>query len=384
MRIDFREERKWKMVLAFNLSTSVLEWHAANSLEERLGKGICVRWKPSLTKVDDELPEDADEAEAEVEVEAEPADIDVEAPKTSLLGVDYGSDDDDDEDEADKDSQNIADPLEPTAVIEDALDGAAAQRAHNNSSGQTTIEPKTEDFDDPSVLIDKNNADMQVSPPDNSTAMLVDEEDDTKGLKSSSSDPILGSKPTPGSSNDDVEPATFPTKLSTKANAYAPLRERVAYSEETKLFLVSDDLATFKLELPSDNLRGSELHPDLNSIFPDLQPLALLDIPPIVSSSVPEGKRRSEKRSDRDDPAKRSEDTTYAKLFSIGEFMFSKPTLLGPLQPSKNWKNGRWATFEDSAGAEVDSGVRVSDEGLNGEHSFSVIEKYFLIPFRIV
>ena len=45
MRTDFREERKWKVALAYNLSTAVLEWHAAGSLEERIRSKICVLWK---------------------------------------------------------------------------------------------------------------------------------------------------------------------------------------------------------------------------------------------------------------------------------------------------------------------------------------------------
>lgn len=385
MRIDFREERKWKMALAFNLSTAVLEWHAASTLEERLEKGICVRWTPSLSRVDDvlaeELLDEADPDSGDMDVdEPQPSEA---TPKTSLLGVDYGSDDDDDDDEGDKDSQNVPDPLAPTAMIEDALDGAALQRA-DDSDSLPAIQPKTEDFDDPSLLNDNSNANVVAPPPENSDTMLVDEKDANSGLKTSSSDPVLGSKPTPTSSNDDVESVPLPMKISTKVNMYAPLRERVAYSDETKLFLDSDDLAAFKLELPSENLTGSELHPDLSSIFPDLQPLGILDIPPIVTPSAPDGKRRSEKRSDRDDPTKRAEDTTYAKLFPIGEFMFSKPTLLGPLQPSKNWRNGRWAAFEDSAGAEADSGVRVSDDGLNGK-LYSFLDCYIgFISFRIV
>ena len=45
MRIDFREERKWKIALAYNLAHAVMEWHEAGSLQERVRRGICVLWK---------------------------------------------------------------------------------------------------------------------------------------------------------------------------------------------------------------------------------------------------------------------------------------------------------------------------------------------------
>ncbi|OBZ75889.1 hypothetical protein A0H81_04110 [Grifola frondosa] len=46
MRIDFREERKWKTALAYNLAHAVIDWHEAGTLEERVHRGICVLWKP--------------------------------------------------------------------------------------------------------------------------------------------------------------------------------------------------------------------------------------------------------------------------------------------------------------------------------------------------
>ena len=35
MRIDFREERKWKIALAHNLAHAVMAWHSAGSKAER-------------------------------------------------------------------------------------------------------------------------------------------------------------------------------------------------------------------------------------------------------------------------------------------------------------------------------------------------------------
>ena len=45
MQVDFREERRWKMALAYELALEVQEWHAAGSYEERIRLGICARWR---------------------------------------------------------------------------------------------------------------------------------------------------------------------------------------------------------------------------------------------------------------------------------------------------------------------------------------------------
>ena len=87
MRIDFREERKWKLALAYHLSTAVLEWHALRTWDERVSHGVCVKWKPiPLTDTSNEELQETD---------LEPASDDgakagIPEPN-SLLGVDYGS-----------------------------------------------------------------------------------------------------------------------------------------------------------------------------------------------------------------------------------------------------------------------------------------------------
>ena len=55
MRIDFREERKWKLALAYNLAKAVVEWHEAGTKEEREKRGICLNWrKPKPTEETEE------------------------------------------------------------------------------------------------------------------------------------------------------------------------------------------------------------------------------------------------------------------------------------------------------------------------------------------
>ena len=51
MRVDFREERRWKIALAFSLAHAVMAWHEAGSLEERVNRGICVIFDLNHQKV---------------------------------------------------------------------------------------------------------------------------------------------------------------------------------------------------------------------------------------------------------------------------------------------------------------------------------------------
>lgn len=367
MRIDFREERKWKTTLAYNISTAVLEWHAAGTLEARISLGICVYWKRPRVEVDESLEFEENLIEDEnMEVEA-----DESQQNTVLLGVDYGSDEDDEDDEPDGATQSVNDSLAPSTLIQDALD-------HNNEpipekSDTQEIQPKTEQVDDTTTILRNNDESMDVDSKsldlENNPTKLLSAVN-SSGLKITSADPILGSKPTPSSSNGDTEPSAGPLKPSSKVNAYAPFRELVAYSDSDKLFLDWDDLEIPQAEISASNIPSdaSIPPPDLAAIFPDLPTLTLLDISPVVQSHPLDGKKRSDKRSsDRDDPSKRSEDITYMRLFPAGEFMFTKPTLLGPLRPSKNWKNGQWLPIDEgTATSDTETPAKIPDESTSG------------------
>ena len=332
MRTDFREERRWKMALAYNLSTAVLEWHAAGTPEQRLRVGICVKWQASYFR------DDADGVSEEMNLdESHQGQL-----NSSLLGVDYGSEDDD-EDEQDK----VIDALEPVTLIKDSLDTA------------NELRPKDEEIDDQSalrlihdVVLDSAEADQLM--PATEGGHLGDV---ATYLRPTSTNPILCSKSSSQSANGDGDAQITSAKLS--KSVLAPLREQIAYSKGTQLFTDFDrdiDISTVLQD------KGLNVHLDLTTLFPDLQPLGLLDVHP---GPVPnEGKN---KRMDKDDPNKRIEDTTYTKLYPTGRFMYTKPTLLGPLQPSKRWKNGRWLSMEEASVAPDDGSGRIPDDSSNGD-----------------
>ncbi|KAJ7261307.1 hypothetical protein B0H12DRAFT_1106198 [Mycena haematopus] len=367
MRIDFREERKWKLALAYNLSTAVLEWHSFNTLAERVANGICVGWKrPRADVIQEELMLDEDILPLEqpsMDVEDRPGPSTSSARPTSLLAVDYGSDDDDDEEQ---EKQSVMDALEPSSVLEDALD--VAEKGPDTvatDSGFCDVEFKRgEDSEEPPSALSDATSKMDVDDEDDTELAEAGKPDDAEDknpgeqgkpaeLKDSSGDPMLSQADSMASmSGVSVAPGT---KAPAQPNIYTPLREYLAYSDSTKLFF---DLNDFDRVVSStEELSADPAFPptDLSEIFPDLPPLGMLDVaPPAVNA--PEGKtKKSEKRVDRDDPNKRIEDTMYTKLFPTGKFMYTKPTLLGPLQPAKRWKNGRWLNADDCPASDSDT-----------------------------
>ncbi|KAF9532304.1 hypothetical protein CPB83DRAFT_807585 [Crepidotus variabilis] len=344
MRTDFREERRWKLALAYNLSTAVLEWHFLKTREDREKAGIIVKWK-QLRVIS--LKESTGELSMDMSSDDLPA---TTTTKTTaqLLGVDYGSDEEEDEPE---NQQDILDSLTPSAAVQDVLEAASE------------IQPKHEDVEDSSALqlmqvadtLDATNEETQDSRP---------EDDMQKALKSNSDNPLLsGSKSSSQSVNGDSEPVT-PMSKKVGKSALNPVRERIVYSDD--LFL---DIGT---ELQNLNIKSKSNDPDVQSIldvqllFPDLQPFGILDVspgPPLFTTE--EKKKKSEKKSDREDPAKRLEDTTYTKLHPTGRFMQSKPTLIGPLQPAKRFHDGKWLPI-DPQPVTADLDAKISEDISNG------------------
>ncbi|KAG0706394.1 hypothetical protein DFH29DRAFT_171526 [Suillus ampliporus] len=324
MRVDFREERRWKYVLAFNLSSAVLEWHEAGSREERLRLGICVLWK---------RPRSSEDAATE--------DVDMESRPEHNGYTPMVDESDGDEEEGETEQREIVDALESRNALEEALDGTGSNESTDSSQHQTPgpdhVQPKVEDLDDSSALQDSNAMNVDTQQDDQAKV----ESDDQTGLKAHSTDPNLGSQQ---NTQSDAAPAGSSSKTS-KASLYAPLREQIAYSDERKLFLDDDDLnlvrALSDLTTDDSGIQPSLPIADLSDIFPDLQPLGM---PDVVSGSN-EGKKKDKKSEDN----RRVEDSGFTKMAPLGRFMHCKPTLLGPLQPAKRWQNGEWMFAEEAA-----------------------------------
>jgi chromatin modification-related protein VID21 len=304
-------------------------------LEERVLRGICVLWTPSHVE-SDKQDQDVQGSEESHETTV-PQELQLAGHTAgALLGVDLGLD------AEEIDQPSVVDVLQPQAMLEDTLE--VPSQGESPTDQEVSIKLKTEEIDDAFALQGTDELINQSV----ASAEGKDSKANITGLKSTSRNPILGTKANSNSSsnNGDSDTPATSTRSSLK-QVYSPLRERLMESEIDQLFLDLDD---FHITLPSENQDDSMelgLPPaDLSIIFPELQTLSLSDI---VTPSIPvsEGKKKAEKRSDRDDPSKRTEDTTYTKLFPIGQFMHTKPTLIGPLQPSKNWRDGKWLPLDE-------------------------------------
>jgi len=352
MRIDFREERKWKMALAYALSTAVLDWHAARTKDVRLAKGICVHWHVSEDGAEDSAEKVCPSAPGHLEDE-------IRQYSASLIEADYGSDDG--EEEMNKALDPVVDGLEPSVMINQVPNAAQIDDTQD-------VQMKTESDDllpFASGLLELTPGDEAQSAADLETSKPSPAE---LGLKATSNDPILGFKPTPSSTGGDLEQSTT-LKSSLKTNVYSPFRQMVVESDESILFLDFDDFHPARDTVSAAQMQDDTplpVPPDLVALFPELPTFSPSDVPPVLQSN-PEGKKRSEKKSDRDDRHKRSEDITFTRLFPAGDFLLTKPTLLGPLRPSKYWKDGQWLSPEENLSiSDIENPTKSSEERMNG------------------
>ena len=368
MRVDFREERRWKYVLAFNLSTAVLEWHAASDREERIKQGICKHWRrPHIP------PEHGSQ------------DMDVDGRPLERRVNDYtltGDESDNEDEEAEPEQRDVVDSLETSKALQEALEGQVSNDSGDSSQRQSpgydSVRPKVEDVEDPSALRGDNNVagdtmdvDGQGDSDDKQNTKM--ESSETDGLKPNSTDPLLGSL---SESQQETPPVSGAAKAAAiRLNQFAPLREHIAYSSERKLFLENEDLdlvKAFSDMSTSDELLEPPRPPlNLSDVFPDLQPLGIPD----GAISTSEGRKKSDKRSERED-SKRVDDSGYTKMAPIGKFMLCKPMLLGPLQPVKRWKHGQWLTSEEPAVTEAEASNKISEEQLSGRFRITVLGLY--------
>lgn len=344
MRIDFREERKWKYAVCFEVASAVLEWHAASSQEERIEKGICVLWKRK--PVDErEEPERMDvELQEEVDMDANNGDINGDAPTDNADGRATSGDlseEEDDDDDQDNEQTELMDPLAPTTVVLEALDDAAKATKSNDDK---PLEPKTEDIEQSLPPMDVVESDA-IQP-----KLHPDEPAQPTGLKDSSTNPVLGSVETPSRPNPPAGTSKTPGRTKHKSHTdtrIAPMRESIAFADDDMLFLHLEDLSLqpkdgSTAESPTKDAQSSLL-PDLDSIFPDLPPLGLLDVAPAVIES-----KKASKRGQRDDPNKRLEETTFNRITPISQFSGLKPTLLTTLHPAKRWRHGQWISLPEA------------------------------------
>lgn len=348
MQTDFREERKWKLALAYELSLCVLEWHAAGSEEERIQLGICAKWRKPNPVEDYPL---SDDDAMDTDPSGSPRlggtvdgddDDDDKRPRTDLAELGLSDDEQDDER---KDQETVDDVLRPDNVLGDALEDAQQQpNAMQETSDDASRVMKEEEIDTSEAL---RLAAAQNNPTDESgegvqnvdsvDAAKKEMPDSSNALKEVSDNPLM----------DAGAPADAEQKELWTAEQAKILRSSLSSLPANALFANMEDF----VPLPSDDPSSDDLYgfPDLGmaSVFPELQPFTMTDVPDGSGSST-DGKKKSDKKADKDDPNKRVEETTYNKVDPLTRLMVNKPVLVSALEPSRKWRKGEWIDIDES------------------------------------
>src|SRR5882757_2850404 len=115
MRIDFREERKWKTAVAYTLALAVQEWHDAGSADERIRRGICVVWSKNF---EEDIPVPSNVAGSS----AVPiSNLHHHRSRSDSMHIADESDDGSDEEEKDTVIPVDADMAEPDGIVQSEL-----------------------------------------------------------------------------------------------------------------------------------------------------------------------------------------------------------------------------------------------------------------------
>jgi chromatin modification-related protein VID21 len=360
MRTDFREERRWKLAVAFNLAHTVKAWHSATldertslcvldrcyspvdaeaspmEVEMRLGLDIaeeaeCARGAQRFTidlpSVEPEVSwQDSQELDPEREAEIIRAQQRAERKDTPIDERNYSvgkEEDPDAEGEADADGEMDVDDADGVA------DTKIGEGLHLDDDGMQSLVPLA-------------GVQTEQAPPNDSFHA------NEGGLKTGSSDPSLTFDP-----DKLLGPVA---QTSTPAESMkSQLRETLAY--------IPDDATFFDVErLCSDLSHLSTVDPfvplQLPEIFPDLPTFQPLFASPGQAESivVPKGDKKSEKKDKKVvEELTRVDEMVGLKVVSVSTFMQYKPTLVSALQPAKRWRHDAWVDLDDTVVAGDDT-----------------------------
>ena len=315
MRIDFREERKWKIAVAYTLALAVQEWHEAGTTEERTRRGICIVWSKNLEE-DIPAPSDVEDSGA-MPIDDPPH----HRSRSDSMHVAEESEDGSDEEEKDNAILADTDTAEPGGIA----DAELTQEPENM---------KVEDTDDFTTA-------LQAAP-------TTEPQDPAgTGVNSSPQDSREGSDPTPpGLRVTSENPMMSFANNGLSAATQGAMRERVAFMDLNKVFLDADDLGlTSLIPKPSSEAAPDYVLPniDLVALFGDVQAYGLPEpVPAAIQLDIKKNRR------EREDISRRLDEANTTKLVPVSKFMFCRPTLISALQPSRHWRDGTWTGLDES------------------------------------
>lgn len=374
MQTDFREERRWKIALAYELAICVQEWHIAGSKEERVRLGITGEYKkpvsvdyvPSATNDDQvEIPaDDHEDSDAASDEDVEMSDSDAKAD-----GNDKEQTKERDSSEEDaQDQRAVHDALNPDAIFTEALDEAEQNVATTNAetgeslneTSSTAVKLEESESNNLPHIAQSSSGDIQMGEAGENKASQPSEEmkaettESASGLKDSSSNPILNVIAEPSTEVQEVSPPKEQKPLFTPEQTKR-LRSSLASLPGETLFVSLDQLLSISEEellksFPADEDPSKLPEWDPRSVFPEMQAFGMQEVSKcdIVGGIPVDGKKRGDKKLDKDDPSRRIDETVYNKLYPASRFMNMKPTLVSALQPARRWRKGKWVELDES------------------------------------
>lgn len=344
------------MALAHELALEVQEWHAAGSHEERIRLGICARWRrPDPLELEainggetmevDIIPpsEHGDEGriadpEEDMEVDKAPAstsdyeDVEDQRAVNAVLNPDIHA------------PNHVAEDDHQEFIVPDATESPSFTMKLEEVEGADAIHlAGASDHDASDALqLPQDTVEHWAELPKTEAV------DASQALREISQN--LFTDPLVGPETGQVEPKSLWTPDEAKV-----IRSSIISLPEQDLFVNMDQI----VPMPEEDLARvlssegppieSSLGLDLTTIFPELQPFSMLDGPTSeIAGNGSDGRRRNDKKADKDDPTKRVEETTYTRLCPTTRFMHMKPTLVSALQPAKKWRQGRWVDLDES------------------------------------
>ncbi|CAE6523513.1 unnamed protein product [Rhizoctonia solani] len=347
LQIDFREERRWKMVVAFEVAHAVREWHEA-SPEER--ETMCVRYR----KADHQVDDGEDKAE-DVEMDGEKEDDDAEEVEKDVEMVErVGSDgkaaelrsEPEDEDEVEVPEEPHTGGMEPRQDVMGADDEVMVM--------EEVKEPEKEGEQQEPGMLTKDDT---TEPP-------------SKEL-SPTKDPDL-----PDEDADGEDDPASPTKNALKPDAEGA---EATLADLEYLRSVQDELVqmatthsrTTSFTLPNlPTTATPKAKPDsidaLAELFPDLSLYTGL------SDSIDPDPMKQDKR-----PDESMASVSSGKLAHASRLMDIKPVLVGALDPARHLFKNRWIGLDEVPAVEdgKDVGSVRQDTVFTGNYLFAADKK---------
>ncbi|KAG8949042.1 chromatin modification- protein VID21 [Tulasnella sp. 424] len=339
LQADFREERKWKTAVAFEIAHEVAAWHRASPEERR---AMCVQWRPPVIE---DVPEAEDTART---AQQEPLDLEArddepedttsgqrEAPledaEMSSVPMDEQDEPKDDSGElgagADPETSNAAEtlkqldaqpaPSEEPHIKEEAM---AVDFSAFRAGGSEDAEGEGEQDGD------GEDGDGEAEDIKDSIMGMIQDPFDT----APDNEAANGDKPS-GSSGGSGNKAGATIKVQHAQSLRAPLLQDLGTTDTILDLAKLTDNLSLDPPAPSSNDSGpSGLREQPAIKLPDLFP-ELTAYGPFVSAAELKGKLD-----------KRIDETNNGKLTYVSRLFDIKPILISTLQPAKKRKLEGW------------------------------------------